>query len=318
MTPRPHATPVFDPAVFLNPAAPAIVAAGPIKVLDRGHVALLHCAGTDALVAHAARASYGREGEPKTPEENARLVRRLMNDQHTSPFEMPVTWWHIKDPIYTDRQWVRHRMSSRCERSGRYTEMPPDEFQRTAPDAWRLQSKDNKQGSEGFLPAIGPDENPRWSGGWLSHVEGCHILKAEDVYSDRIDRGIAREQARKDLPLSAYTEWVWKIDLHNLLHFLRLRLAPDAQLEIRQYAQAIAGIVEALFPETWAAFVDYRLEVVTLSRIDIAVLAELKAYGHIATFDAVCNKLEIGKRERAACRAKLARLGLVAEEGGAA
>ncbi len=292
----------FNPAIFLNPHASAIVATGPVPVLDKGHVALLHVAGTDDLVVYAARASYGMEGKDVSPSKLRSLVRRLMRDEHTSPFEMPTFWFHVKWPIYTARQADRHRNASRSERSGRYTELPPDEFQRTAPDAWRLQSKDNKQGSAGVLPRSHDDQR-NYDGEMACFRESTVLAVATEDYVKRLDAGIAREQARKDLPQSAYTEWVWKIDLHNLLHFLRLRLAPDAQLEIRQYAQAIAAMVDRLFPLTWVAFQDYRMESMTLSRDEIA-WARSVTLGYAMV-------INMSEAEQAACRAKLARLGLI-------
>jgi len=169
---------------------------------------------------------------------------------NTSPFEMATVKLHIRLPIFVMRQLIRHRTASVNEQSGRYMELGRW-MSATAPTAWRLQSKANKQGSDGCL-----DEE---IGAPLSKQEADFHEMAWDVYQTRLKLGVAREQARKDLPLSLYTECYWKMDLHNLLHFLRLRMAPDAQEEIREYANVIgAEIVARWCPTTWGEFVAAR------------------------------------------------------------
>ncbi len=158
-------------------------------------------------------------------------------------------------------------MANVNETSTRYSEAI-DSVDTTLPGEWRVQSKDNKQGSNGFLPED--------LGRSLSDAETALQRHARATYEERLALGVAREQARKDLPLSTYTEAVWKIDLHNLLHFLRLRMAPDAQLEIRSYAKLIGEkLVAAWVPHTWQAFLDFRKNAVTFSAIEYALLGAL-------------------------------------------
>ena len=192
--------------------------------------------------------------------------------------------------------------------------MAIDAAQHTPPDAWRKQSANNRQGSEGHLDlSIGEE---------LSRTEATFLHEARQVYEQRLKLGVAREQARKDLPLSTYTEAYWKIDLHNLLHFLELRMDPSAQWEIRQYAQVIGWkIVAPLFPLVWEAFVDYSLEAVTLSRSEQEVIQRLAAQGALpaseAQFLAAQDPSWVSLkqcRERKECRLKLIRLGLLRPE----
>lgn len=161
------------------------------------------------------------------------------------------------------RQMIRHRTASVNEYSTRYSKAI-NSMAKTK--EWRLQSKNNRQGSKGLLPKDKAEQ--------LSQNEIALHSACKSVYEQRLRFGVAREQARKDLPLSNYTEAMWKMDLHNLLHFLSLRLDSHAQFEIRQYAQAIAEFVEAKFPLIWEAFLDYRLNAVTLSGPDIKVIHE--------------------------------------------
>ena len=212
-------------------------------VLDNGFVCLIDWMGDDRSIATAARVSY--RSEAKSVDEDARLIRYLMKHGHTSPFEMAELKFMLRIPMDSWRQMVRHRTASINERSTRYS-VVDDSFAKTGPGSWRSQSGTNRQGSGHPLP-----------------LERGEILSADEqelhdilyrTYQNRINVGVAREQARKDLPLSTYTEAYWKIDLHNLLHFLGLRLAPDAQYEIRQYAGVIGRIVAKLFPITWDAF----------------------------------------------------------------
>jgi thymidylate synthase (FAD) len=165
------------------------------------------------------------------------------------------------------RQWIRHRTASVNEYSTRYSEAI-DAAQRTAPDAWRLQSAGNRQGSSGLISPV--------QGMRLSEEESRLQRQARDIYEARLAAGVAREQARKDLPLSTYTEAYWKIDLQNLLHFLELRMDEHAQLEIRAYAYVIGEqIVATWVPLTWEAFLDYRRGGTRLSRIESEFLAAL-------------------------------------------
>jgi len=236
-------------------------------VLDDGFVRLVDYMGCDASIVQAARVSYGKG--TKTVSDDRALIRYLMRNQHTSPFEMCEVKLHVRVPMDLWRQWIRHRTASVNEYSTRYS-IAIDNAKKTLPGEWRLQSDLNRQGSG---EAIDTD-----TGENLSLRENQVQTLAREVYQERIDLGVAREQARKDLPLSTYTEAYWKIDLHNLLHFLALRIDEKAQLEIREYANVIGSeIVRRWVPLTWEAFVDYRLGAMVLSRIEIEVIALVSA-----------------------------------------
>jgi len=239
----------------------------PIRVLDDGFVRVVDYMGDDSAVVQAARTSYGRG--TKRRHEDRGLIRYLMRHAHTTPFEMCELKLHVRVPMDVWRQWIRHRTASVNEYSTRYSEAI-DAAQKTAPDAWRLQSASNRQGSSGLLP---PEEGKR-----LSDEEAALQRKVRDVYVARLAAGVAREQARKELPLSTYTEAYWKIDLQNLLHFLELRMDEHAQLEIRAYASVIGEqIVAKWVPMTWEAFLDYRRGGTKLSRFESAFVAALSA-----------------------------------------
>mgnify|MGYP006289101903 FL=1 len=238
-----------------------------IQVLDDGFVELVDCMGGDAAIVQAARVSYG--AGTKTISQDRGLIRYLMRHRHTSPFEMCEIKLHVRCPMDCWRQWIRHRTANVNEYSTRYS-LAIDAAQSTPPDAWRLQAQNNRQGSEGGLTA---EEGQR-----LSEQEAQVIAAAREAYRRRLEAGVAREQARKDLPLSTYTEAYWKIDLHNLLHFLALRMDAHSQFEIRQYAEAIGhGIVSRWVPLTWEAFLDYRLNAMSLSATEIELLSLLHA-----------------------------------------
>lgn len=229
-----------------------------IKVLDKGFIALESWMGSDADIARRARQSFNNK-ETKTAEEDRRLIRYLMRNSHTSPFEFAELVFYIKVPLYVWQQFLRHRTASISQVSHRYTNAGC-EFHKA--DCWRKQSTSNKQGSDGIIE----DYNR------LSDNEDDLHQRSIETYDQRISFGVAREQARKDLPASLYIEAYWKMDLHNLLHFLRLRMDVHAQLEIREYANAIARIVADIFPFTWEAFNDYKLNAITLSKQEIALM----------------------------------------------
>lgn len=192
-----------------------------------------------------------------------------MREWHTSPFEMAELKFVIRAPIFVARQWVRHRTASWNEISGRYAELPEECY---VPDLDRIQQQSaaNKQGSAGdYLPSV---QNALRK----DFVEEQVLAKAG--YQVRLTLNMSKELARINLPVSQYTEWVWKVDLHNLLHFLRLRLDAHAQLEIRVYAEVISKWVQKLFPITWEAFGDYRLDAVTFSRLEMIVIQESLQY----------------------------------------
>lgn len=231
-----------------------------IKVGSDGFVELRDWMGTDAAICEAARVSYD---PAKKVSDNRTLIRYLMRHRHTTPFEMAELKFHVRVPMDTWRQWVRTRTASINEYSTRYREAINEQ---SIPDfgEWRTQSKTNKQGSgEPFSKDVG--EELTYS--FIDAADGCL-----GAYKSALRRGVAYEQARSILPLGTYTEAYWKIDLHNLLHFLQLRMAPDAQQEIREYAYAIRDLVHSLFPYTFEAFEAYRLRAVTLTLHDIVAI----------------------------------------------
>ncbi len=234
-------------------------------VLDDGFVCLVDVMGDDPAVVQAARVSYG-EGTKKVSDDRS-LIRYLLRHRHTTPFEMAELKLLVRVPMDCWRQWIRHRTANVNEYSTRYS-LAIDAMQTTSSDDWRTQATQNRQGSGACLDAV--------QGQPLSNSEAEFQHRARELYEQRIALGVAREQARKDLPLSTYTEAYWKCDLHNLLHFLALRMDSHAQLEIREYATAIGQqIVRPLFPIVWEAFVDYRLEGTFLSRLEREVIARL-------------------------------------------
>ncbi|MCJ7500436.1 FAD-dependent thymidylate synthase [bacterium] len=232
-------------------------------VLDDGFVRLIDYMGNDDSIVQAARVSYGKG--TKSVSDDRGLLRYLMRHRHTTPFEMCEVKLHVRVPMDLWRQWIRHRTANVNEYSTRYS-LAIDRFRTTQPDQWRLQSEINRQGSEGGMDTdVGQRLTER-------ETEAQSFL--QEIYDERIELGVAREQARKDLPLSTYTEAYWKIDLHNLLHFLNLRMDHKAQLEIREYAETIGEkIVQKWVPLAWEAFMDYRHGSVNLSSDEVEVLA---------------------------------------------
>ena len=252
---------------IIRPAVAALdaILGEPIRVLDDGFVRVVDYMGDDAAIVQAARVSYGK-GTRRVHEDRA-LIRYLMRHDHTTPFEMCEIKLHVRVPMDSWRQWIRHRTASVNEYSTRYSEAI-DAAQRTAPGAWRTQSSGNRQGSGEVLPE---DVGAR-----LSSEEAELQDRARAMYEGRIASGVAREQARKDLPLSTFTEAYWKIDLHNLLHFLDLRMDAHAQLEIREYATTIGEqIVAKWVPVAWQAFLDYRRHATRFSRAEAAIVSAL-------------------------------------------
>lgn len=296
-------------------------------VLDDGFVRAVDYMGGDAAIVQAARVSYGA-GTKKVHEDRG-LIRFLMRHRHTTPFEMCEIKLHVRVPMDCWRQWIRHRTASVNEYSTRYSEAI-DACQTTRPDEWRSQSGSNKQGSEGMVTEYPEGWSVRYdqarmalsSGDYLSGQEEHLHAEARKVYEERLRFGVAREQARKDLPLSNYTEAYWKIDLHNLFHFLSLRMDAHAQLEIRSYADVIGHkIVAKWCPLAWEAFTDYRLNGMFLSGRDLEIL-QLINRGDFINQTKVAYRfgwLEEKKdgslksnRERTECEAKLEKLGLKA------
>jgi thymidylate synthase (FAD) len=300
------------PKRLARPNVPAldVVLGHPFGVLDNGFVRLLDYMGNDAAVVQAARISYG--AGTKRLHEDRGLIRYLMRNLHTTPFEMCEVKLHIRVPMDTWRQWIRHRTANVNEYSTRYS-VAIDAAQHTPPDRWRAQSTVNRQGSSVSLPTD--------LGNRLSSAEREIQQKARDVYEARIAAGVAREQARKDLPLSTYTEAYWKIDLHNLLHFLNLRMNEHAQQEIREYATIIGEqIVAKWVPIVWEAFLDYRRHAIHLSRVEAEVIRALlskgpqggsKVAGEYGLLNRRADGTLVPSRERAELEAKLHMLGLI-------
>jgi thymidylate synthase (FAD) len=260
--------------------------ANPILVGPHGHVRLVDVMGDDAAIVQAARVSYGKG--TKTVNEDRGLVRYLIRHRHTTPLEMCVIKFHLKMPIHVARQHIRHRMSSTNEYSTRYSEVA-DEFEIVS--EFRSQSTTNKQGSgdlvteapENFLDTLDYNEvelAEDFANGYCSLPElleenvKASIRHSYQTYQLQRNAGVAREQARNVLPLATYTEMYWKIDLHNLFHYLKLRMDPHAQKEIRELAQAMYEIVKDWVPVAAEAFEDYSLNAVTFSRQELEWLRE--------------------------------------------
>lgn len=237
----------------------------PFKVLDDGFIRVIDYMGSDESIVQAARVSYGA-GTKKIHEDRG-LIRYLLRHHHTTPFEMCELKLHVRVPMDTWRQWIRHRMANVNEYSTRYS-IAIDNAQTTNPVEWRLQAAGNRQGSAGYTDAE--------TGNYLSEKEAQLQKLAREIYEERLAKGIAREQARKDLPLATYTEAYWKVDLHNLLHFLRLRMDLHAQEEIRNYANIIGNeIVARWCPIAWEAFNDYHINAKSLTKIEYEILQQI-------------------------------------------
>ncbi|MDR0388965.1 MAG: FAD-dependent thymidylate synthase [Spirochaetaceae bacterium] len=225
-------------------------------VLDKGFVRLVDYLGGDDRVVQSARVSYG-EGT-KSYREDSGLIDYLLRNQHTSPFEQVILTFHVKLPVFVARQWIRHRTARLNEISGRYSVMKDDFYVPETKDV-ALQSSDNKQGrstealEEGEALAV-----------QAAFREGQDF--SYRAYRGLIDQGIARELARINLPLSLYTEWYWQIDLHNLFHFLGLRLDPHAQKEIRLYAEVLFELARKVAPRCCESFERHVLSGVRFSR----------------------------------------------------
>ena len=234
------------------------------KCLNAGFVRLVDYMGGDGSIVQAARVSYGKG--TKTVNEDRGLIRYLMRHQHTTPFEMVEFKFHVKLPIFVARQWIRHRTANVNEYSGRYSVMK-DEFYIPEHQAIHYQSLRNRQGRR--------DENvPAELRQRVLDILTTSQQKLYGEYEHLLESDIARELARINLPLSLYTEWYWKIDLHNLFHFLQLRLDEHAQYEIRVYAEAMAGIARRVTPIAWEAFEDYTLRSKKFSRLELQILGE--------------------------------------------
>ena len=234
-------------------------------VLDKGFVRLIDYLGGDERIVQAARVSYGKG--TKTVSQDGALIDYLLRHQHTSPFEQVVMTFHVKMPIFVARQWVRHRMGRMNEVSGRYSIMK-DEFYIPTEDAIAPQSSDNKQGraSEPF---------PKDKAEKICTQFEAGQTNAYNNYMHLVDDGVARELARINLPLSLYTEFYWEMDLHNLFHFLKLRLDSHAQYEIRVYAEVILEICKLVAPLATASFINHMNNGVTFSGEEIDAIRKI-------------------------------------------
>lgn len=250
------------------------------RLVPQGHTA-------DQAIVQAARVSYGA-GTKKVNEDRG-LIRYLLRHRHTTPFEMVEFKFHVRMPIFVARQWIRHRTANVNEYSARYS-IVPDRFYRPSRDDIRQQSKTNRQGRDELID----DATAEAFLGYLDRAERLH-----DEYLKLTEQGLAREIARIGLPQSVYTEWYWKIDLHNLLRFLSLRIDEHAQKEIRDFSRAMLALIEPMCPWTVEAWRDYELESVRLTRLEIEALRA--GASELATDN---------KREQAEWAEKRAKLGM--------
>lgn len=247
----------------ITPAAEALLNQE-LPVLDQGFVRLVDCLGSDARIVQSARVSYG--AGTKTVQEDEALIDFLMRHRHTSPFEQVELVFHVRCPIFIARQWFRHRTASVNEVSARYSVME-DRFFSPEPEALRTQGQQNKQVGEGALPPEAAQE--------AAALFAKANQEAYASYERLLALGVCREQARSVLPVGIYTEFYWKQNLHNLFHFLALRLDGHAQAEIRAYGAAIARCCQAVAPAAYAAFERHLLHAIRLSALEQAAVAEL-------------------------------------------
>src|SRR5947209_8565083 len=253
-----------------------------LPVLDHGFVRVIDYMGDDGAVVQAARVSYGR-GTRRVSEDRG-LINYLMRHRHTTPFEMCEIKYHVKLPIFVARQWIRHRTANVNEYSARYSILD-NEFYIPAPEHLAAQATTNRQGRGAVLEGEAArrvldllrDEAERSYAGYAA-------LLNEDETGAPIDAGqlgLARELARMNLSLNVYTQWYWKTDLHNLLHFLSLRADPHAQYEIRAYADAMLDTVQRWVPLASAAFLEYRMNAATISATGLNVIRRMLAGEHV-------------------------------------
>jgi len=248
----------------------------PMPVLDHGFVRVIDYMGDDAAIVQAARVSYGR-GTRRVSEDQG-LINYLMRHQHTTPFEMCEIKYHVKLPIFVARQWIRHRTANVNEYSARYSILDNEFY---LPDRQHLavQAKTNRQGRGEVLDAVSADRVLDLMRNDAERVyRGYAELLNEDATGTPIDQsrpGLARELARMNLSLNFYTQWYWKIDLLNLMHFLSLRADPHAQYEIRAYAKAMLETLRLWVPMTYAAFLEYRMNAALISATGLAVIRRL-------------------------------------------
>ncbi|WP_265023534.1 FAD-dependent thymidylate synthase [Wolbachia endosymbiont (group A) of Epistrophe grossularia] len=234
------------------------------KVLDHGFIRVVDYMGSDSAIVQAARVSYGK-GTKQISQDEA-LIKYLMRHHHTTPFEMCEIKFHVKLPIFVARQWIRHRTANVNEYSARYSILD-NEFYTPKPEQVAKQSDNNKQGSG---EAFDPDTSKEIID---SLTNDSNLVYSH--YEKFIEQGLAREIARTNLMLNYYTQFYWKIDLHNLLHFLKLRADKHAQYEIRVYAEVMLDIIKKWVPLAYNAFVEYCLESACISRTGLEIIRKL-------------------------------------------
>jgi thymidylate synthase (FAD) len=279
----------------IRPTVPALdgMLGKEIRVLDAGFIRVIDYMGNDDAVVQAARVSYGTG--TKSVREDAGLINYLMRHLHTTPFEMCEIKLHVKLPIFVARQWIRHRTANVNEYSARYSILDR-EFYVPSPEHLNLQSSSNRQGrgervaadeAERILRVIRDDSSRSYDRYIELLNEGS---QGQPLDPDR--SGLSRELARMNLTLNFYTQWYWKIDLHNLMHFLQLRADSHAQYEIRAYADAMLEILRAWVPKTYAAFLDHRLNAVRLSGPAMKVIRRLLSGEEVTVENSGLSKRE--------------------------
>jgi thymidylate synthase (FAD) len=316
--PAPDTTAPSPPVTRVPAEAPLVDCLGgcsrhEVRIHEHGFIALIDAMPrlvpegqtADYAIVQAARVSYG-QGTRKIHEDRG-LIRYLLRHRHTTPFEMVEFKFHVSMPIFIARQWIRHRTANVNEYSGRYSVIP-DHFYRPTLDAVRKQSAANRQGGEatfavpeGAEPGAAGHDEARTAQQFLDYLGRAEALYHE--YESLLSRGVSRELARVGLPVSVYTQWYWKCDLHNILRFLALRMDAHAQLEIRDYAEAMLALLQPIVPITVEAWRDYEFEAVHLSRLEARAIRSIATGG---TGDLPGDN----KREQAEWAAKRARLGL--------
>jgi thymidylate synthase (FAD) len=328
-----HIEPKLDAKGNLVSRSPKIVPSGALKdvmqgasrieipCLDHGFIALIDAMPrlipegqtADAAIVQAARVSYG--AGTKQVHEDRGLIRYLLRHRHTTPFEMVEFKFHIAMPIFIARQWIRHRTANVNEYSARYSILP-DRFYRPSLEAVRKQSKSNRQGGEETFvqaaasagqTAASMPEGTQTAQQFLEFLERSEALYKD--YTSLTNAGVSRELARMGLPVSVYTEWYWKCDLHNMLRFLSLRMDPHAQLEIRVYAQAMHDLIAQIVPVTMEAWRDYDLEAMQLTKLEIEALKQSLRTGSLSPI------ASDNKREQAEWQDKATKFGLRPTEG---
>ena len=237
------------------------------KALDKGFVRVVDYMGNDSSIVQAARVSYGKG--TKTTQDDVALIRYLLKHKHTTPFEMCEIKLHIKAPIFIARQWLRHRTASVNEYSARYS-IIEEEYYVPATENIRKQSSSNKQGRG---EALSTEESQEIQNKMDQVTQNCFALYNEFIkIDDNNNELVAKELARSILPVNIYTQFYWKIDLHNLMHFLRLRCDSHAQYEIREYANIILDLLKLWLPHTHQAFLDYHINATHFSAQEMAML----------------------------------------------